>query len=411
MAVEGALRHSGRAGDVSNGHAVEAIGSKQIHRCTFHLRFPSRRSRHHFAVVSEHSLTIYSLGDRTVRQTGGKLGRVRMDWLLTLCVIAASVLAAKAFSRTRTLAATILALKATVEVLDRRLSRFEDLPAGAPEAPSAEALLPEEAVGEATSFPAQIAPPLPTAPAGKGWEEILVENWLVWLGGVALALGGAFLVKLSIDYGLLIPAVRVALGVLLGLALWAGAEWIVWGEPAEARASNVSQALASAGAATIFASLYAAYLLYGLLPPALAFPLLALTAAVTVLMSLQHGPFVAVLGLAGAFAVPAMVGSEQPSALALFAYLVLVGAGSLGLLRHRAWWWLAWITLAGSIGWALWWLALLYDPADVWVVGGYLLGQIGLFAALRRGIPGVPLLEGVIEEPAVRTVVRTAFWV
>jgi uncharacterized membrane protein len=332
-----------------------------------------------------------------------------MDWLLTLCVIAASVLAAKAFSRTRALTATILALKASVEALDQRLSRFEDLPAGVAEAPLAEALLLEETVGEAIPVPAQIAA-LPTAPAGKGWEEILVENWLVWLGGVALALGGAFLVKLSIDYGLLTPVVRVGLGVLLGLALWAGAEWIVWGEPAEARASNVSQALAAAGAATIFASVYAAYQLYGLLPPALAFPLLALTAAATVLMSLQHGPFVAILGLAGAFAVPAIVGSEQPSAFALFAYLVLVGAGSLALLRHRAWWWLAWIALAGSIGWALLWLAMLYDPADVWVVGGYLLAQIGLFAALRRGIPGVPFREGVIEEPAVRAIVRTAFW-
>ena len=283
-----------------------------------------------------------------------------MDWLLTLCVIGASVLAARAFFRTRSLAATILALKASVEVLDQRLSRLDDRPASVPAAP-----LPEETVGEATPFAAQIAAPPPLAPAGKGWEEILVENWLVWLGGVALALGGAFLVKLSIDYGLLTPAVRVALGVLLGLALWAGAEWIVWGEPAEGRASNVSQALAAAGAATIFASLYAAYQLYGLLPPALAFPLLALTAATTVLMSLQHGPFVAVLGLAGAFAVPAMVSREQPSALALFAYLILVGAGSLALLRYRAWWWLAWIALAGSIGWALLWLAMLYDPTDV----------------------------------------------
>ena len=333
-----------------------------------------------------------------------------MDWLLSLCVIAAPVLAARAFFRTRALTATILTLKASVEVLDQRLSRLEDLGAGVSEVPIPEAPLPEETLDEATPFPAQIAAPLPPAPAGKGWEEILVENWLVWLGGVALALGGAFLVKLSIDYGLLTPAVRVALGVLLGLALWAGAEWIVWGEPAERRPSNVSPALAAAGAATIFASLYAAYQLYGLLAPALAFPLLALTAAATVLMSLQHGPFVAVLGLAGAFAVPAMVSSEQPSALALFAYLILVGAGSLALLRHRAWWWLAWIALTGSIGWALTWLAMFYDPADVWVVGGYLLAQVGLFAALRLGIPGVPFLEGVIDELPVQAVVRTAFW-
>jgi uncharacterized membrane protein len=333
-----------------------------------------------------------------------------MDWLLTLFVIAASVVAAKAYSRTRALTATILALKASVEVLDQRLSRLEDLPASVPEALLPEAPLPQEAVGESAPFPAQIDAPLLPAPAGRGWEEILVENWLVWLGGVALALGGAFLVKLSIDYGLLTPAVRVALGVLLGLALWAGAEWIVWGEPAEGRASNVSQALAAASAATIFASLYAAYQLYGLVPAALAFPLLALTAVATVLMSLQHGPFVAVLGLAGTLAVPAMVSSEQPSALALFAYLILVGAGSLALLRHRAWWWLAWIALAGSIGWALLWLAMLYHAADVWVIGGYLLAQIGLFAALRRGVPGVPFLEGVIDEPPVRAVTRTAFW-
>jgi uncharacterized membrane protein len=65
-----------------------------------------------------------------------------MDWLLTLCVIAASVLAARAFFRIRALTATILALKASVEVLDQRLSRLEDLPATVPEAP-----LPEETVG------------------------------------------------------------------------------------------------------------------------------------------------------------------------------------------------------------------------------------------------------------------------
>ena len=181
-----------------------------------------------------------------------------MDWLLTLCVIAASVLAAKAFSRTRALKATILALKTSVEILDQRLSRFEDLRASVPEAPLPEAP-PDETVGVSAPFPAEMAAPLAPVPAGKGWEEILVENWLEWVGGVALALGGAFLVKLSIDYGLLIPGVRVALGALLGLTLWAGAEWIVWGEPVEARSSNVSQALAAAGAATIFASLYAAY--------------------------------------------------------------------------------------------------------------------------------------------------------
>src|SRR5260370_4878279 len=89
---------------------------------------------------------------------------------------------------------------------------------------------------------------------------------------------------------------------------------------------------------------------------------------------------------------------------------MMVGEGSVVMLGHGAWWWLDWIALAGSIGWELLWLALLYGPADIWVVGGYLLAQIGLFGALRRGVPGVPFLEGVVDEPAVPTVVRIAFW-
>ena len=96
-----------------------------------------------------------------------------MDWLLTLCVIVASVLAAKAFFRTRALTATILILKASVEVLDQRLSRFEDLPATIPDAPPAviplaEAPLPKETAGGSTPFAARVTAPPPLAPAGKG---------------------------------------------------------------------------------------------------------------------------------------------------------------------------------------------------------------------------------------------------
>jgi uncharacterized membrane protein len=334
-----------------------------------------------------------------------------MEFLNTLWVIAAAVLVGRAFFRTRALAANVVALDARIARLELRFSGLDSQPTIAPEEPPVEAPLPEQPVS-ASEPVAATEEALPEQPivAGKSWEEVLVENWLVWLGGLALALGGAFLVKLSIDYGLLTPVVRIVLGVLLGIGLWAGAEWVVWGEPAEIRLSNVSQALAAAGAATIFASLFAAYQLYGLLPPALAFPLLALTSAATVLMSLQHGPFVAVLGLTGAFAVPLLVGSDEPLALPLFAYLTLVNAASLALLRYRAWWWLAWVSVAGSIGWALLWLATSYRHEDLLVIGGYLLAQLGLFAALRRGIAWAPLVEGVIQEPMVRVLVRTAFW-
>src|SRR5271166_6566895 len=100
-----------------------------------------------------------------MRQTGHppsrrELGRARMDWLLTLSVITASVLAARAFSRTRALTTTILALTARVEVLDLRLGRCDGAGGGgagvgASEGPAVEAPFPEEAV-VASPSPAQM---------------------------------------------------------------------------------------------------------------------------------------------------------------------------------------------------------------------------------------------------------------
>ncbi|HKS89711.1 MAG TPA: DUF2339 domain-containing protein, partial [Stellaceae bacterium] len=260
--------------------------------------------------------------------------------------------------------------------------------------------------------PEVAAAPAPAAP-GRSWEQVLVEHWLVWLGGATIALGGVFLVKLSIDRGWLIPPVRVVLGVALGVALSLGAEWLRRREPSEPAeaggASYVPPALAAAGAATVFASLYAAYALYGLLPAGLAFALLALTAGAAVAQSLLHGPFVAALGLVGAFVVPALVASETPHALALFTYLAVVTAGSLAVLRHRAWWWLAWLSLAGAMLWVPLWLAAAHAP-ETPVVALYLLVQFGLFVALRRGVARVAFLAGIAETAMVRAAARAAWW-
>ncbi len=241
------------------------------------------------------------------------------------------------------------------------------------------------------------------------WEQKIVENWLVWLGGAALALGGAFLVKLSIDYGLLTPAVRVVLGALLGIGLASGAEWLRRREPADATASYVPQALAAAGAATLFASIYAAHQLYALLPSGIAFALLAVTAGAAVALSLRHGPLVAALGLVGAYVVPLLVESDSPDALPLFAYLAIVTAASLALVRHRAWWWLVWFSLVGAMLWVPLWFAAAADPATA-TVAVYLLVQFGLFVALRHGVPRVAFLAGTADTALVRAAVRAAFW-
>ena len=373
---------------------------------------------------------------------------------LPIMMIAAFVLALNANSATRRLQWQLAGLTERFGLLDQRLERLaeefdrfaaapgepapgiEPEPAEIPAEPAAPAMpepagaagesadVPEEPVAQAAPEPQPAAAPQP-APAsqpvpasqpapGRGWEQILVEHWLVWVGGAAMALGGAFLVKLSIDHGVLTPLVRVFLGILLGIALSVAADWARRHDLPEvgdtdAAANYVPQALAAAGAATIFASLYAAHALYGFLPAGLAFPLLAATAGAAVAQSLRYGPLVAALGLVGAYAVPLLVSSTTPHALPLFLYLAVVTAASLALLRHRAWWWLAWLSLAGAMGWVVLWLANVSDPKAP-VVAFYLLVQLGLFVAFRQGVPRVGFLAGIADTLIVRVVTRSAFW-
>jgi uncharacterized membrane protein len=247
----------------------------------------------------------------------------------------------------------------------------------------------------------------PIAPA-LDWEKLLVENWLVWLGGITLALGGAFLVKLSIDHALLTPLVRVLVGALLGIGMAGTAEWISRRE--RGTPSHIPQALAAAGSAILFADVYAAYQLYGLISAGPAFVLLAGAAALAITLSLRHGPFVAALGLLGTFLVPALVRGTEPHSLSLFSYLAVVTAASLALLRHKAWWWLGWLSLAGSLAWVLLWLAALYAPGDAPILGGFLILLLGLFAALRRGLALPSRFMDPVHDPMVAWIVRAAFW-
>ncbi|MGB6799218.1 MAG: DUF2339 domain-containing protein, partial [Xanthobacteraceae bacterium] len=48
---------------------------------------------------------------------------------------------------------------------------------------------------------------------------------MVWVGSIALALGGIFLVRYTIEQGLIGPRARIALGALLALLLIAAGEW------------------------------------------------------------------------------------------------------------------------------------------------------------------------------------------
>ncbi len=212
-----------------------------------------------------------------------------------------------------------------------------------------EAPAPEQ-VSDAPSSTESPAPMQPAAVDVAGLEERLGARLFIWIGGIALALAGAFLVKYSIDQGWLGPAVRCAFGAALGVVLLGGGEWM------RSREGRIAQSLSAAGVAVLYASLFASISLYGLIGPTAGFLVLAGLTAGAIALALRQGPFVGLLGLAGGFITPAIVHSDHPHALVLFGYLFSIQLGSQVLMRRRGWWWPSAIAVAGGFLWAALWL-------------------------------------------------------
>lgn len=232
-----------------------------------------------------------------------------------------------------------------------------------------------------------------TAPAKprERLEEKFFRHWLVIIGALAIALSAVFLVRHAMVVGWLTPAVRCLLGVLLGLSLIGAGETLrrhpIRQAAAFVRPSLIPPALTAAGVSALFVSIYAAYGLYQLLPPILAFAGLGVVWVLAMALSLLQGPFVAALGILGGFAVPILVQTGHPSAWGLFPYVLAVNAAALGVLRYKGWGWLAWGTLAGAAGWPMLWL--LEQPADdlgTAVIGAYLAATTALFVYAPAGM-------------------------
>lgn len=221
--------------------------------------------------------------------------------------------------------------------------------------------------------PVSPAPP-PKAPRrpilAPGWEQRLAERWLVWLGGVAMALGGLFLVIYAAERGWLSPALRCIVGVLAGLALAAAGEWLRRRPKqlaiAALHADYVPQAFSAAGLFIAFTSIYLAYGYFSILPAGTTFVLLAAVSLAGFGLALLQGPYVAALGLIGAMLTPALVSTGSHNAWALFGYLFAITSAATGVLLYRKWWWLGFAAIGFGFSWFCVWLAL-EDATSSWI--------------------------------------------
>ena len=208
------------------------------------------------------------------------------------------------------------------------------------------------------------------------FERLVGGRLLIWTGGVTLVLAAIFLVRYSIEIGLITPEVRMIAAAVFGLLLLAG------GEAATRSAGlrddpRVSQALVGAGLAVLYATVYGSHILHGFLSLGVASALMVALTAAALGLSLRHGAPTAALGLAGGFAVPLLLG-ERLGALPLLGYLALLDLAVLGLALRRGWLWLAIVAVLGSFAWSF--TLLFGDSGDALAAGWFVL-ILGVAAA------------------------------
>jgi uncharacterized membrane protein len=255
----------------------------------------------------------------------------------------------------------------------------------------------------------------PRETLGGLFERLVGGRLLIWIGGAALVLAAVFLVRYSIEIGLVTPALRMAAAGLFGLLLLGAGEYARRGK-LFADDRRIAQVLVGAGLATLYLTAYGAHVLYGLIGTGSASAaMLAITAAALGL-SLRHGAPTAVMGLVGGFLTPWLVGDVDAGAVPLLAYLALLNVAMFAIAWRRGWTWLAAAAVALSFVWTA---LLLSGPAADALAAGLFVVALAVAASLLRPGEGrqlrllQPLAIGTVQVAVLvaRTDLGPAAWI
>ncbi|MCK5284497.1 MAG: DUF2339 domain-containing protein [Alphaproteobacteria bacterium] len=217
--------------------------------------------------------------------------------------------------------------------------------------------------------------------AQSTFEQNIATKLPVWIGTISLICASFFFVKYSIEHSWLEPIARVSLGGVFGGTLLAVGQWIGRREHI-ANSVRIGQGLIGAGLVALYISVYAAINLYGLLPPILGFGSMTVITALAVILSLRHGQPIAVFGLLGGLLTPALIGSDEPNAIAMFGYLFLLFSGMFMVLVRKGWWVLTVAALIGVFCWSIFWFLLIFSASDALVLVLFAMAITGVVLAV-----------------------------
>jgi uncharacterized membrane protein len=225
-------------------------------------------------------------------------------------------------------------------------------------------------------------PPPPTKPFD--WEAFFGVKLFAWIGGFVLFLGIVFLVKYSFENNLITPAMRVAIGSVLGLGL------IATGWFTASHNYRVSgQSLCATGVLVLYGNIFAAHVFYHLIDLAPAFGSMAIvTAAAFFLAVRMNAQVIVILGLLGGFLTPVLLSTGVDNPTALFGYIAVLNIGVAAVALRKRWDYLVLLAAAGTIvmefAWADKFFAVSKANTAFVIFLGFEAQFLAIFALARR---------------------------
>lgn len=212
----------------------------------------------------------------------------------------------------------------------------------------------------------------------------------VWIGAISLICAAYFLVKYSLESGLLGPMARISIGIISGLAMTIAGHAIA----RRTHISNykrISQGLTGAGIVSLYGCLYGAVNLYGIIPPTMGFIGMCAVTVIAIISSIRIGQPIAVFALIGGLLTPALMNSATPNNLLLFLYLFMLFSGLTFVMLRGGWWILSLLSLLGVFSWTSFWLLTSFNPDESSYMLLMLVGVIfTVFAQSKRHILSAP---------------------
>lgn len=296
-----------------------------------------------------------------------------LEWLgcvAILVIVAPLILLVIGIVEVRKLKAAVRNLVQRVAALE---SRRADLPTARPEPASAKAAappgpaMPPPVPRAVAGPPSAVAPPPPPPKASPppppipppaapprmpspppkpfDWEAFFGVKLFAWIGGFVLFLGIVFLVKYSFENNLITPAMRVALGTVIGLGL------ILTGWITASRKYRVSgQSLCATGVLVLYGNIFAAHVFYHLIELVPAFASMAIVTAAAFFLAVRlNAQVIVILGLLGGFLTPVLLSTGVDNPTALFGYIAVLNIGIAAVAVRKRWDYLVLLAAAGTI--------------------------------------------------------------